>query len=256
MSVLDTFSLAGKSAIVTGASSGLGVAFAIALAEAGAHVTLGARRADKLQETARSVEARGGRAVTCAADVSRPEDCRALAAAAAAAFGKIDLLVNNAGVGHVAPATSDDPEDFQRVLTTNLSSFYWMAQACVEFMPVGSSIVNISSVHGLTRSDMPTAAYAASKAGVLGLTRDLSAQWGRRKGIRVNALVPGYFATPLMEAADATDDSFSEEVVQRRTVLRRLGDPAELVGALVFLASDAASYITGTTLIVDGGLTS
>ena len=251
MTVLDLFRLDGKVAIVTGASSGLGVAFARALAEAGADVALGARRVDRLEETKALVEAAGRRAVAVATDVARPEDCQALVDAAMSELGRVDVLVNNAGIGTAVPATRETPEQFTQVIDVNLNGCYWMAQACGRVMQPGSSIVNISSVLGLTTAGLPQAAYAASKAGLIGLTRDLAQQWTGRKGIRVNALAPGFFES---EMTDQYPDGYLESQEPRIPVGRK-GDPVELSAALLFLASDAGGYVTGQTLAVDGGMT-
>jgi len=251
MSVLDTFRLDGKVAIVTGASSGLGVAFARAVAEAGADVVLGARRVDRLRETSTLVEDAGRRAVAVQTDVSDPDACQALVDAAMSELGRVDVLVNNAGVGTAVPATRETPEEFRRVIDVNLNGCYWMAQACGRVMQPGSSIVNISSVLGLTTAGLPQAAYAASKAALIGLTRDLAQQWTGRKGIRVNALAPGFFAS---EMTDQYPDGYLDAVGTRIPAGRK-GEAVELAAALVFLASDAGGYVTGQTLAVDGGLT-
>jgi NAD(P)-dependent dehydrogenase (short-subunit alcohol dehydrogenase family) len=251
VTVLDRFRLDGKVAIVTGASSGLGVAFAQALAQAGADVALGARRVDRLEETRRLVEAAGRRAVTVATDVAKQPDCQALVDATMAELGRVDVLVNNAGVGTAMPATRESVEQFTSVIDVNLNGCYWMAQACGRVMQPGSSIVNISSVLGLTTAGLPQAAYAASKAGLIGLTRDLAQQWTGRKGIRVNALAPGFFTS---EMTDQYPDGYLD-LMMHRVVAGRKGDPEELAAALVFLASDAGGYVTGQTLAVDGGLT-
>jgi NAD(P)-dependent dehydrogenase (short-subunit alcohol dehydrogenase family) len=249
--VLDRFRLDGKVAVVTGASSGLGVAFAHALAEAGADVALGARRAERLEGTARGVEERGRRAIAVPTDVAQPESCQALVERTVAELGRVDVLVNNAGVGTAVPATRETPEQFRGVLDVNLHGCYWMAQACARVMGPGSSIVNISSVLGLTTAGLPQAAYSASKAGLIGLTRDLAQQWTQRKGIRVNALAPGWFAS---EMTDAYPEEYVQGLARLRIVAGRMGDPEELAAALVFLASDASSYVTGVTLPVDGGV--
>ena len=244
------FRLDGKVAVITGASSGLGVAFAKGMAEAGADVALGARRAERLGATAALVEAAGRRAVCVRTDVSIPEDCERLAQSAIDAFGKVDILINNAGVGTARPATRETPEEFRAVVDINLNGCYWMAQTCGRVMGPGSSIINISSVLGLTSMGLPQAAYSATKAALLGLTRDLAAQWTGRKGIRVNALVPGFFAS---EMTDQYPEGYKESQMAR-VLAGREGRAEELAAAAVFLASDAAGYITGSALAVDGGL--
>jgi NAD(P)-dependent dehydrogenase (short-subunit alcohol dehydrogenase family) len=243
------FRLDGRVAIVTGASSGLGAVFARTLAEAGADVALGARRADRLVDTQKAVEAAGRRAIAVPTDVSRPEDCQALVDATVAEFGKVDILVNNAGVGTAYPATRETPEQFRQVIDVNLNGCYWMAQACGRVMQPGSSIVNISSILGLTTAGLPQAAYAASKAGLIGLTRDLAQQWTGRRGIRVNALAPGFFES---EMTDTYQPGYIDSQMGR-VLMGRAGEPEELAAALVFLVSDAGGYVTGTTLPVEGG---
>ena len=250
MTLLDRFRLDGKVAVVTGASSGLGVAFAQALAESGADVALGARRVERLEDTRRLVEAEGWRAVTVRTDVAVPEDCKALVRRAMEEFGRVDILVNNAGIGTAVPASIETPEQFRQVIDINLNGSYWMAQACGRVMKPGSSIVNIGSVLGQTTAALPQAAYAASKTAIIGLTRDLAQQWTGRKGIRVNALAPGFFVS---EMTDKYPDGYLERQ-QQRIPMRRSGEASELCAALLFLASDAGSYVSGVTLPVDGGL--
>jgi NAD(P)-dependent dehydrogenase (short-subunit alcohol dehydrogenase family) len=249
--VLDAFRLDGKVAVVTGASSGLGVAFAEALAQAGADVALGARRADRLQETKALVEAAGRRAIAVATDVAEPEDCTALVQAAVRDLGRVDILVNNAGVGTAVPATRETPEQFRSVIDVNLNGAYWMAQAAGRVMGPGSSIINISSVLGITTAGLPQAAYAASKAALNGLTRDLAQQWTGRKGIRVNAIAPGFFVSEMTEQYP---DGYLD-LMQHRIPAGRKGDPRELAATVVFLAGPGAGYITGQVLPVDGGMT-
>jgi NAD(P)-dependent dehydrogenase (short-subunit alcohol dehydrogenase family) len=250
VTVLDLFRIDDKVAVVTGASSGLGVAFAKGLAEAGADLALGARREEKLADTRKLVEDVGRRAIAVRTDVTKPEDCQALVAAAMAEFGRVDILVNNAGIGTAVPASRETPDQFRSVIELNLNACYWMAQACGKVMQPGSSIVNISSVLGLTTMGLPQAAYSASKAGLIGLTRDLANQWTSRKGIRVNALAPGYFAS---EMTDQFDDDYVQ-LAAAKTEMKRLGRSEELAAALLLLVSDAGGYMTGQTVTVDGGL--
>lgn len=252
MNVLDQFRLDDRVVVVTGASSGLGVAFARACAEAGADIVLGARRLDKLTNTAKLVTSAGQRCLQVATDVSDPAQCDALVAAAMTEFGAVDVLVNNAGIASAIPASREKPEEFRAIIDTNLNGSYWMAQACGRVMRPGSSIVNISSILGITTAGLPQAAYSASKAAVSGLTRDLAQQWGARKGIRVNAIAPGLFET---EMTTEYPEGYLESAAQSRIVLGRMGDPAELAAALVWLASAAAGYVTGQTIVVDGGFT-
>ena len=251
MTVLDRFRLDDKVVVVTGASSGLGVAFAQAFAESGADVVLGARRVDRLPVTGELVEAAGRRFAYEQTDVTEPEQCDRLVQKAIDAFGRVDVLINNAGFGWAKPATRETPDEFRRVLDVNLHGAYWMAQSFARAAKDGGAIVNISSVLGLRPGALPQAAYAASKAGMIGLTRDLAAQWTGRKGIRVNALAPGYFPSEMSDQMPPSE----MEMVKLMTPAGRVGDPAELAAAAVFLASDAASYVTGITLPVDGGLT-
>jgi NAD(P)-dependent dehydrogenase (short-subunit alcohol dehydrogenase family) len=250
MSILELFKLDGKVAIVTGASSGLGVAFAEGLAEAGADIAICARRVEKLEQTRERVEATGRRCIAVPADVANPEDCQRVVDETVSQLGKVDVLINNAGIGTAVPATREDPDEFRRVIDINLNGSYWMAQACGRAMKDGGSIVNIGSVLGSTTAGLPQAAYAASKAAIIGLTRDLAQQWTGRKGIRVNALAPGFFASEMTE-------QYPEgylDMMMIRVPAGRAGDPRELTAAAIFLASDASAYVTGALLPVDGGM--
>ncbi len=251
MSVLDLFHLDGKVVIVTGASSGLGVSFAQGFAEAGADVVLGARRVEKMTGTAALVEQAGRRVHTRKTDVADPDQCQQLVDAAMAEFGRVDVLINNAGVGIAVPATRETTHEFRSVVDVNLHGSYWMAQACGRVMQPGSSIINIASVLGLTTAGLPQAAYSASKAAVIGLTRDLAQQWSGRKGIRVNAIAPGFFAS---EMTDDLKPGYLDGLMPR-IIMGRLGDAAELAATAVWLASPAGGYVTGQTIVVDGGLT-
>jgi len=245
------FRLDGKVALVTGASSGLGVAFAQAFAEAGADVALAARRVERLRETSELVERAGRRAVVVEADVTSVDSCRNAVAVTKESLGRLDILVNNAGVSGATPGTREEPEHFRQIVDTNLFGSYWMAQAAARAMSDGGVIINLGSVLGTTTLGLPQAAYSASKAAIEGLTRDLAQQWTGRKGIRVNALAPGIFPS---EMTDRYEPGYPEELIARRIPAGRWGDPRELAATAVFLASDAAAYITGVVLPVDGGL--
>lgn len=251
MSVLDLFRLDDKVVVVTGASSGLGVSFAEAFAEAGADVVLGARRVERLEQTAELVTKAGRRVASAQTDVVDPEQCQRLVDTAMETFGRVDILINNAGVGSAVPATRETPEQFRSIVDVNLHGSYWMAQACGRVMQPGSAIVNISSILGITTAALPQAAYAAAKAGIIGLTRDLAQQWGSRKGIRVNALAPGFFQT---EMTDEYLPGYLESQLPR-IPLGSMGDARQLAATAVWLASPAGGYVTGQTIAVDGGLT-
>ncbi|WP_330262082.1 SDR family NAD(P)-dependent oxidoreductase [Streptomyces griseorubiginosus] len=249
----EVFSLHGRTAVVTGASSGLGARFALVLASAGATVLAAARRLEKLKELADD----NPRIHPVVCDVSRDEDRVRLMETALDETGRIDVLVNNAGAPGAVRAEDESAEDFAGVLDVNLVAAFRLARLLAEApVPEGGrtrSVVNVSSVLGLVSgAPLGGAAYAASKAGLLGLTRELAGQWGR-SGVRVNALAPGWFRSEM------TDGLFSDERsrrwVERGTMLGRGGEPGELDGALLYLASDASSYCTGQVLTVDGGWT-
>lgn len=250
MDPLHAFRLDGRVIVVTGATSGLGAGFARAVAAVGGQLVLAGRRADRLKSVAADLEAAGATVRSRPADIADPDACTALADFAVAEFGQIDGLVNNAGVGEARPALTETPEQFRRVIDINLNGTFWMAQACARVMRPGSSIVNVASVLGLIAPRFPQASYAASKAGVIGLTRDLAQQWSKRKGIRVNALCPGYFPTEMTQSGLA----MLQENVERNSMLGRLGTQEELDPALIYLLSRASSYVTGTAMSVDGGM--
>ena len=251
MNILERFSLAGKVALVTGASAGLGAGFAVALAQAGADVVLAARRRAGLEAVAAEIGTLGRSALAVETDVTDPEACRAAVQAAVGQFGHLDVLVNNAGVGTAVPALRETPEQFREVIDVNLLGAYWMAQAAAHAMPRGSAIVNVASVIGLMKSFSPQAAYAASKTGLIGLTRDLNQQWSGRRGIRVNAVAPGYFRSEMTATIPPAQ---LDDFIARTSTLGRMGEQHELDAAVVFLASPASSYIAGVTLAVDGGM--
>lgn len=252
MGILDRFALDGKVAVVTGASSGLGVAVAVAMAQAGADVAIGARRIAKLETTRGLVEATGRRCLAVQTDITSVEQCQALADRTMEQFGRIDILVNNAGVGgEYHKATEDPPEHFRSMIDLHINGNYWMTQAAARAMQPGSSIINISSVMALTTAKMPAAGYSAGKAGLLGLTRDLAAQLGVDRGIRVNALVLGVFPS---EQTQNYSENYKRAVIKAKIPAGRFGEPEDMAATCVFLASDASAYITGVTLPVDGGV--
>ena len=252
--IRELFDLTGKTAIVTGGSRGIGVEMAEGLAEAGASLMLCARREEWLLETVEEFRGRGFAVEGRAADVSNPADVQAVVDAAIQKFGKVDILINNAGISWGAMPEDMPLEKWQKVIDVNLTGCFLMAQAAGREMLKHNrgSIINIASISGITSSANGPfyAGYVASKAGLIGLTRELAASWGR-KGIRVNAVAPGFFHSRL---ADAVIDIY-ERSVQENNPIPRIGSEGELKGVTVFLASDASSYITGQTIAVDGGMT-
>lgn len=253
-SPLEMFSVADRVAIVTGASSGLGGRFSDVLAAAGAKVVMAARRADRLEAHVARLQELGREALAVPCDVTSEGDVDQLFGSAVDTYGQVDILVNNAGV--VGAATADESlESFRRVLDINLTGVYTCARAAGKVMQRQGSgtIVNMASISGMIASDdVDSPSYVASKAGVINLTRDLAVRWAKR-GIRVNALAPGYFPSEMTAEDFATQEG--REFIATHTPLGRGGRVEELDGALLFLASDASSYVTGHTLVVDGGWT-
>jgi NAD(P)-dependent dehydrogenase (short-subunit alcohol dehydrogenase family) len=251
MKAADMFSLKGRVALVTGASSGLGVQFARALSDNGAAVALVARRADRLKSLQNEIEEKGGRAVAIEADVTDHAAVVRAFDAAEKAFGTVTILVNNAGIAHGGRAVEMPPEEWRKVLSTNLDAvFFWAQEAARRLLAAKKqgAIVNIASVLGLAVSK-GAVAYAAAKAGVVQVTKALAVELAF-KGVRVNAIAPGWFVTEM------NDEYLTGEAgaaIKREIPMGRFGNPGDLDGALLLLVSDAGSYITGATVVVDGG---
>jgi 3-oxoacyl-[acyl-carrier protein] reductase len=251
MKAAEMFSLKGRVALVTGASSGLGVQFARALAENGAAIALVARRADRLKALKDEIEGKGGKAIAIEADVTDRAAMTRAFDVAEKAFGTVTILVNNAGIAHGGRAVEMPPEEWRKVLSTNLDAvFFWAQEAARRMLAAKKqgAIVNIASVLGLAVAK-GTVAYATAKAGVVQVTKALAVELAF-KGVRVNAIAPGWFVTEM------NDDYLASEAgaaIKREIPMGRFGNAGDLDGALLLLASDAGSYITGATIVVDGG---
>ncbi|OBI51991.1 SDR family NAD(P)-dependent oxidoreductase [Mycobacterium sp. E796] len=247
----ELFDLSDRVAIVTGASSGLGERFVRVLHGAGAHVVAVARRQERLDRLAHTHK----RVVAMRADVTDETAVSRLIQSVIDRFGRIDVLVNNAGGGSPGPALDEELDDFRRSLELNVTSVFNLARLAAAPMVQARRgvIINVASIYGLGSSwPIPNTGYTAAKAAVVNLTRELACQWAAH-GVRVNAIAPGYF--PSESTQEMVSDQASTEFVARRTPMRRFGCPHELDGAIVFLASDASTFLTGQTIAVDGGWT-
>jgi NAD(P)-dependent dehydrogenase (short-subunit alcohol dehydrogenase family) len=250
MGVLSIFDLTGKVAIITGGSRGIGSAIAKGFAEAGADVLICARKAPDLQVTSSEIKAMGRQCIPIVADVRNEEEVEKMVERALQEFGKVDILVNNAGGTFMAPLLDLSERGWDAVIRENLKSIFLCSKAVArEMIKEGKgSIINMSSVAGIQAYN-PSAPYGAAKAGIINLTQTMALQWGPC-GIRINAIAPGFIETP------GTKDLYTEEERERRknlTPLRRVGRPEDIIGAAVFLASNAADFVTGATIVVSGG---
>ncbi|MDQ4106064.1 MAG: SDR family oxidoreductase [Actinomycetota bacterium] len=256
MDTLDLFRLDGKTAVVTGGGRGLGRYMAEALSDAGANVVLCSRKLEPLQEVREEIQVRGGRALAVACDVTDPGDVEKVVSEAEEAFGAVDILVNNSGAIWRTPAAEMPLEKFDLVVAVNVRGTFLMAQAVGRRMierGAGGTVINISSVAGIVGGHpdyMQTVGYNTSKGAIISMTRDLATSWAPHN-ITVNAIAPGWFPTRM---SGALIERFEEKMLDG-IPLHRFGTPEDLKGVVVFLASPAASYITGQTVVVDGGAT-
>ncbi len=243
------FRLDDRVVILTGASSGLGLRFAHVLYGAGATLVLAARRVDRLNELAQQLPG----SLVVRTDVSIPEDCEALVDATIASHGRVDVLVNNAGLSLEAAPAAETIESWRQVMAVNVDGLFQLTQHCANksMMEHGGVVVNVASMLGhISSGRLQQASYAASKGAVVNLTRELGCLWAR-KGIRVNALCPGFFDSELTH--ELIEGDAGQKYLMQRTPMGRVGREGELDGALLFLASSASTYVTGQSLIVDGG---
>ena len=256
MNALDLFRLDGKTAIVTGGGRGLGRYMAEALSDAGASVVLCSRKKEPLTEVQREIEAGGGRALAVEFDVTDEESVEGVVSAAAESFGSVDVVVNNSGATWGAPPEEMPLERFDQVMRVNVRGTFLMSQAAGRRMietGAGGAIINISSVAGLVGGHpdyMQTVGYNSSKGAIISMTRELATSWAQRN-ITVNAIAPGWFPTRMSRGLI---EKFEEEMLAN-IPLGRFGAPEDLKGVVIFLASPAASYVTGQTIVVDGGAT-
>ncbi|UAW98449.1 glucose 1-dehydrogenase [Halopseudomonas nanhaiensis] len=248
----DRFNLAGKTALVTGASSGLGEHFALILSQAGARVVLAARRIERLEALVQRIEGAGGQALAVSMDVTDSDSIDAGFASAEAAFGSIDILVNNAGIGDPVPFLDMTEGNWRSMLDTNLDGAWRVAHRATVAMAktgTGGSVINIASILGL-RVGTALSHYAVAKAGVVQLTKAMALELARHN-IRVNAIAPGYFRTEMN--GDYFDTEKGQQYIRSKVPMRRLGQLEELSGPLLLLASEAGSFMTGSVLNIDGG---
>ncbi len=253
--MMNLFDLSGKVALVTGASSGLGVQFAKALARQGADIAIAARRVEKLEAVKKEIEAIGVKCFAVKCDVTDNAAVAEMVKAVEEHYGKIDILINNAGVGAASPAISTPDEEWRKVIDLNLSSLFFVAREVAKGMIDRGygKIVNVGSVHSevvMAPGTWPVTAYAAAKGGVKMLTKGLATEWARN-GITVNAIGPAYFESEMTESIFQSGGM--QPITNAYCAMGRPGKTGELDGAIIYFASDASSYTTGQLLLVDGG---
>ncbi len=249
------FDLTGKVALVTGGSRGIGRAICFGLATFGADVSVVARSPKEGEDTVERVRALGRRAVFIPADVGKVDDCRRAVKETVKELGRLDILVNNAGVGAQSPAEAVTPEEWETIIGINLRGLFFLSQEAAKVMidqGEGGRIINIASIFGIVGSELGASVYHASKGAVVNLTRALACEWAKHN-ILVNSIGPGFIVTDMTRAIQ--DEPYLAEVLEKRHALRRFGCPEECVGAVIFLASRASTFVTGENLFVDGGYT-
>jgi len=252
---MDLFCLKGKTALVTGASSGLGVQFAKALANYGANVAIAARRTERLEQVKKEIEESGAKCLAVKCDVGETREIKSMVAEVVSRFGRLDILVNNAGVGMAHPADTQTDDEWRHIIDINLNSAYYVAREAGKQMILQKygRIINIGSIHStISMLGSPISAYCASKGGLEMLTKALANEWAKHN-ITVNAIGPAYFPSEM--TAGVVDDEGFLASMKAYCPMGRPGRDGELDGALIYFASDASSYTTGQLLTVDGGWT-
>jgi len=248
--------LSGKIALVTGAGQGIGLSIALKLADAGADIVIAELSAETGKKAVEQIESMGRRAFFVETNVADPDSVDAMASAAIEHFGQVDILVNNAGIVKNTPAEETDNDEWTRIIDVNVNGVFWCSRAVGKHMLERGDgvIVNIASMSGLVvNKPQPQTSYNVSKAAVIMMTRSLAAEWARR-GVRVNSVSPGYIGTELVKDV-LKQSSEWREIWHEMTPMNRIGEPEDVANAVLFLASDASKYATGSNLVIDGGYT-